>query len=82
MEAKKLTKKVVSRAAGLGIGSTSSSVAVQVAGAGAKRVGAAIITHGLKVLGLGTMGAGIVTTAGIGIITCLGIVALLDELLD
>ncbi len=75
-------KKFASRAAGLGTGSTGSYVAVQVAGVGAKKAGAAIITHGLKVLGLGSMGLGVAATAGIGILVGIGVTVLLDELLD
>jgi hypothetical protein len=77
-----MVKKVISRTVGTGTGSATSCIAVKIAGMGAKRVGAAVITHGLKVLGLGSMGLGIAATAGIGIVIGLGVVALLDELFD
>jgi len=64
-----MVKKVISRTVGTGTGSAASCATVKIAGMGANRVGAAVITHGLKVLGLGSMGLGVAATAGLGIIT-------------
>jgi hypothetical protein len=78
MKAKKFAKQF----AGLGVGSGSSSAAVYIAGAGAKRVAASTITHGLKVLGLGSMGLGVAATGGIGILAYIATEALLDMIID
>ena len=69
----KCLKKFVAKVTGITSGGAAGTSAVYIAGQGAGRVGAVVVTHGLKVLGMGSMAVGIFSTCIIAVGTAYGV---------